>query len=140
MSRAAPPQHQRRCDAHPQKRASRDPRRSQSAKDAHATVSVDRVTGIDVLKEEFAGEEATFMTRLRIDLVWDCAAFTRLEQAMREVCAAFEDREELPRFLADGFYFASVFTRSWTAHPSFPRPRDDGYYRACLQRLDDLAW
>ena len=95
---------------------------------------------VDVLKREFAGEgDANFLMRLRIDLTWDRLAFTRLEQAMRDACAKFEGREELPRSLADGFFFVSYFVRSWTSHPSFKRPEDIDYYEACLQRLDDLA-
>jgi hypothetical protein len=95
---------------------------------------------IEVLEHEFAGEsDATFLMRLRIDVTWDRAAFTRLEQAMREACAEFQERDELPRSLADGFYYVSYFVRSWTSHPSFRRPDDHDYYEACLQRLDDLA-
>lgn len=94
---------------------------------------------IEVLEREFAGEDESFLIRLRIDRVWDRDAFTRLEQAMREVCAAYEERDQLPRWLADGFYYASVFVRSWTGHPSFRRPENEDYYDACLQRLDDLA-
>jgi hypothetical protein len=58
---------------------------------------------------------------------------------MREACAAYEERDQLPRWLVDGFSFASLFVRSWTGHPSFRRPESEEYYEACLQRLDDLA-
>jgi hypothetical protein len=102
-----------------------------------SAVSADRFA--DVLAAEFSGEEGTFLTRLRCELIWDRDAFVRLERAMRAACRHYEQHDQLPRPLADGFYFASTFVASWTSHPNFPHPAEP-YYAACIQRLDDLAW
>ncbi|MFD7022921.1 hypothetical protein [Promicromonospora sukumoe] len=92
-----------------------------------------------VLPDEFEAVEGSFLLRLRVDLVWDRAAFSRLEQAMRLVCEQYEGREDLPRRMADGFYEVSHIVAEWTSHPSFPRPEPTQYYQDCLERLRDLA-
>lgn len=92
-----------------------------------------------VLPEEFEAVADSFLLRLRVDLVWDRAAFSRLEQAMRLVCEQYEGREDLPRRMADGFYEVSHFVAEWTSHPNFPRPEPAQYYQDCLERLRDLA-
>jgi len=92
-----------------------------------------------VLREEFDAEPGSFLAKLRSDLEWDRTGFTRLEQAMRAVCELSEDDEQLPRWLAEGFYLVSNDVPNWTAHPKFPRPKPDSYYDACIERLRDLA-
>ncbi len=91
------------------------------------------------LRREWDAEEGSFLLRLRSDLVWDRAAFTRLEHTMRVVCAQHQDAEDLPRWLAEGFYYVSHFVADWTSHPHFHRPEPQGYYEDCLERLSDLA-
>ncbi|MEU7579310.1 hypothetical protein AB0B50_17100 [Streptomyces sp. NPDC041068] len=94
---------------------------------------------IELLKREFAAEEGSFLLRLRCDLTWDRAAFTRLERAMRIACAHYQASDEVDRWLADGFYELATAVPSWTAHPDFPRPTPDTYYEECLERIGDLA-
>jgi hypothetical protein len=92
-----------------------------------------------VLRREFDAEEGSFLLRLRCDLDWDRAAFTRLDHAMRAACAQFRDHDDLPRWLAEDFYHVSHFVADWTSHPQFPRPEPAHYYESCLERLRDLA-
>jgi hypothetical protein len=94
---------------------------------------------LTVLREEFEAADGSFLLRIRSELEWDRAAFTRLEQAMRATCVIFQPREELPRWLAEGYYYVSHFVEDWTAHPNFPRPEPADYYTDCLDRLGDLA-
>ncbi len=93
---------------------------------------------MQVLRQELEAREGSFLLRLRVEREWDREAFSRLEGAMRAACTAYEGDEQLPRWLADGFYYVSVFVPSCTQHEHFPRP-EDAYYRACLQRIEDLA-
>ncbi|MEV6370423.1 hypothetical protein AB0L86_26420 [Micromonospora musae] len=94
---------------------------------------------LTVLRREFESVEGSFLLRLRGELVWDRAAFSRLEQAMRVECEQREGHDDLPRWMAEGFYEFSHFVAEWTGHPSFPRPEPAQYYQDCLERLRDLA-
>ncbi|MGW7067596.1 hypothetical protein ACWGII_30150 [Streptomyces sp. NPDC054855] len=94
---------------------------------------------LETLEREFRAEEGSFLLRLRTDLTWDRAAFTRLERAMRAVCAHFQAASQLDRWLADGFYEVATAVPGWTAHPDFPRPVPAPYYEDCLERVGDLA-
>ena len=91
-----------------------------------------------VLRDEFGAEDGSFLIRLRADLDWDRAAFTRLERSMRAVCLSVQDDAVLERRLAEGFFVVSRFVRDWSTHENFPRP-EPAYHAACLERLDDLA-
>ncbi|WP_344978752.1 hypothetical protein [Streptosporangium fragile] len=42
---------------------------------------------LELLRREFDAEDGSFLVQLRCDLQWDRQAFSRLEQAMRRVCA-----------------------------------------------------
>jgi hypothetical protein len=92
-----------------------------------------------VLRQEFEAVEGSFLLRLRGDLAWDRAAFSRLERAMRLVCVQQEGYDDVPRWMAEGFYDVSHFVAEWTSHPNFPRPEPAEYYQDCLERLRDLA-
>ncbi|MET9043689.1 hypothetical protein ACWDR2_31130 [Streptomyces sp. NPDC003631] len=94
---------------------------------------------LDVLRSEFNAEEGSFLLRLRGDLVWDRAAFTRLEQAMRAACLRWQSSGNLDRWLAEGFYEVATWVPQWTSHPNFPRPTPEMYYQDCIERLGDLA-
>ncbi|MEU4314231.1 hypothetical protein [Nocardia sp. NPDC024068] len=92
-----------------------------------------------VLRKEFDAEPGSFLLKLRSELEWDRAGFTRLERAMRAVCDRTQRDDHLPRWIAEGFYSVSSDVPDWTAHPNFPRPDPVGYYDACIERLTDLA-
>ncbi|MGC0312352.1 hypothetical protein [Kitasatospora acidiphila] len=94
---------------------------------------------VGVLRCEFAAEEGSFLLQLRCDLRWDRDAFTRLERAMRAVCERNQTAAQLDRWMAEGFYSVSSWVADWTAHPNFPRPEPEEYYRSCIERLSDLA-
>ncbi|MER5465898.1 hypothetical protein ABT010_35620 [Streptomyces sp. NPDC002668] len=94
---------------------------------------------IDVLRREFDAEEGSFLLRLRGDLEWDRAAFTRLERAMRAACEHSQGNEMLDRWLVDGFYEVASWVPMWTSHPNFPRPAPAAYYEDCIERISDLA-
>ena len=91
------------------------------------------------LKHEFSAEPGSFLLALRSDLRWDQEAFARLERAMRAVCERVQGDEQLPRWLAEGYYQVATQVPSWTAHPNFPRPQPDDYFASCIERLTDLA-
>lgn len=59
---------------------------------------------------------------------------------MRRVCAAFEERDDLPRWLIEGFWYCSDGVRDWTGHPNFPRPSPDDYYAKAIERFSDLQY
>ncbi|MBC8104562.1 MAG: hypothetical protein H7Z41_18460 [Cytophagales bacterium] len=94
------------------------------------------------LRDEFGAEEGSFLIRLRIELEWDRAAFTRLTQAMEECCRARADEDLLPRWMAEGFWYVPSFTRGHTNHPAWKSylATDPDYYKAGRERLDDLAF
>ncbi|MFF2775463.1 hypothetical protein ACFVU3_11185 [Streptomyces sp. NPDC058052] len=94
---------------------------------------------LKILEHEFHSEPESFLLRLRCELEWDRAAFSRLEKAMRAICAHTQGAETLPRWLAEGFYHAATEVPGWTSHPNFPRPEPREYYDACVERLVDLA-
>ena len=94
---------------------------------------------LTALRAEFEADEGSFLLLIRIELDWDRAAFTRLERAMRAVCETSQQRDELPRWLAEGYYYMSHFVAEWTSHPHFPRPEPADYYNDCLERLRDLS-
>jgi hypothetical protein len=92
-----------------------------------------------VLRREFTAEPGSFLLKLRIDLEWDRAALSHLERAMRALCVDYSGRDQLDRWLAEGFFYVSTFVRDHTSQPNFPRPTPESYYEACLMRLWDLA-
>ena len=94
-----------------------------------------------VLRREFeAEEEGSFMLKLRCELVWDRAAFSRLVRAMEQCARAYEGREQVERWVAGGFWYLEWFVPDWTSHPNFPRPHDQQYYQEACRRLGDLAY
>jgi hypothetical protein len=63
------------------------------------------VDDLDLLRHEFNAEDGSFLVQLRVDYHWDRIAFSRLEQTMRRVCALEESREQLDRWLAEGYWY-----------------------------------
>lgn len=94
---------------------------------------------LGLLRSEFDADDGTFLLKLRSELVWDQVAFVRLEHAMRHACEVFQGRDELDRWVAEGFYFASHWVKDWTQHPNFPRPEPSSYYDASISTIEDLA-
>ncbi|HEY1391381.1 MAG TPA: hypothetical protein VGF38_22775 [Ktedonobacterales bacterium] len=109
-----------------------------------------------ILQHEFSGEEGSFLLRLRCDLVWDKAAFSRLTAAMLECCKAYDkgphipptlfgesayDKDSLPRWLAEGFWFTYEFTKGHASHPAWSEKiaREPEYYDKAYDRLFNLA-
>jgi hypothetical protein len=95
---------------------------------------------LELLRREFGAEDGSFLLRLRSDLYWDRAAFSRLEQAMRRVCAQQESQQQLGRWLVEGYWYLSDNVPAHTSHPGFPRPEPAEYYQAVIKRLWDLQY
>jgi hypothetical protein len=95
---------------------------------------------LDSLRREFDAGDGSFLLRVRTELVWDRAAFSRLALAMEACCERFAERSSLDRWLAEGFWYVSTFVKDWTTHPSFPRVEPEEYYIECYERLDQLAF
>ncbi len=93
---------------------------------------------LELLRREFDAEDGSFLIQLRCDFHWDRDGFSRLEQAMRRICAAHETTEQLDRWLVEGYWYLADFVPSHTSHPNFPRPEPADYYGAALERLHDL--
>jgi hypothetical protein len=93
-----------------------------------------------VLRREFAAEEGSFLLKLRCELEWDREAFSRLVGAMEQCAVAHEGRQEIERWVANGFWYLERFVPEWTSHPDFPRPDDKGYYQEAYGRFSDLAY
>ncbi|WP_204004698.1 hypothetical protein [Micromonospora lutea] len=92
-----------------------------------------------VLRGEFGCDDGSFLMQLRIDLEWDRAAFARLEAALRVVCERYDRREASDEWLTESCRSIPNWVAGHTAHPSFPRPQPESYYRDSLDRLRALA-
>ena len=94
---------------------------------------------LEILRREFDAEDGSFLLQLRIERVWDKAAFTRLTAAMRVCCERHDDAVTLECWLAGGFWFLHDFVRGHSSHPNFPRVYAEAYYTAAYERLWALA-
>ena len=92
------------------------------------------------LRSEFNAADGSFLLQLRCDLHWDQTAFTRMTDAMREYCRSRNTEDDIPRWIAYGFWYVESFVRDWSTHPSFPREYDAEYYERAYARLHDLAY
>ncbi len=92
------------------------------------------------LRQEFEAADGSFLLRLRCQLEWDGAAFSRLVTAMEACCQETAGADSLERWQAELFWYIPDFVRSWTTHPNFPRVHPEEYYEQAYQRLDDLAF
>ena len=102
--------------------------------------TLDSLDTLSVLRREFAAEEGTFLLTLRRDMRWDAAAFTRLEKAMRCVCAEYAQHPTLERWMADGFYFVATWVPRITSTSRFQRPASTEYYRSAIERIQALGY
>jgi len=93
-----------------------------------------------ILKHEFEAGDQSFLIKIRVWLDWDRAAFTRLATAMHVYCLKHAGAVVVERWLAEGFWYLSTFTRDWTTHPNFPRIYGETYYLQAYAQLDDLAY
>lgn len=100
---------------------------------------IDQQPFLALLRREFEADEGSFLLRLRGDMEWDRAAFSRLVEAMESCCRRGEGSERLERWQVAGFWYLSWFVRSWTSNPNFPRPYPAEYYESAYERLEDLA-
>jgi hypothetical protein len=111
---------------------------------------------IRVLEHEFSADDGSFLIQMRCDLTWDKATFTRLTEAMLACCKAYDARDErptlmgsaydktqVPRWLADGFWYLSFYVKDWTTHPNWERttaPEQEYYDRAYVRLFDLATW
>ena len=103
-----------------------------------------------ILQHEFVADEGSFLLELRGNH-WDKAAFSRLIAAMFACCKAYDrssqdsptlfgesayDKETVPRWLAEGFWFAYT-TKDYTSHPAWRErvAREPEYYDKAYERL-----
>jgi hypothetical protein len=76
---------------------------------------------------------------MRAEAKWDWVAFKDLSRAMFEVAKADRDKEHVEKWIGQGYWFCDTWIRSFSAHPSFPRP-ETKRYEAALEILSDLAF
>ena len=92
------------------------------------------------LRAEFDAEPGSFLARLRGEVTWDTAAFSRLISCMEGCATAYAGATSLPRWIAEGFWFCSYFVKEWSSHADFPRKHASSYYAAAYERLHALAF
>src|SRR5579872_1860937 len=92
------------------------------------------------LRQEFNGEDDSFLIKLRPGLDWDKEAFSRLITAMEQCCRQYAQNDRVERWLAHGFWYVPDFVRSWTSHPNFPHQYPQEYYDQAYAQLEDLAY
>lgn len=102
------------------------------------TTDFTNLTPYEILKYEFDGEPLSFLFQLRGNMVWDKVAFQRLTQAMYEVATDFYEKEDVPKWIANGFWFAEQLTKEWSNHPNFPKPESE-YHESSLELLYFLS-
>jgi len=95
---------------------------------------------LEILRNEFEAGPNSFLIKLRPDLVWDTAAFTRLTDAMRICCEQQSGSRDLERWMARGFWYVPGFVKEWTSHPNFPKTEPTKYYDDAYRLLDELAF
>jgi len=93
----------------------------------------------DRIHSEFNAEKGTFLLKLRCELEWDKAAFARLLAAMLEVALKHNEDDEIPKWLAQGFWYLNEFIPDWSSHPDFHREFSDDYYDRAYEVVRDLA-
>jgi hypothetical protein len=93
-----------------------------------------------VLRDEFGASPGSFLLTLRCNLEWNEHAFNRLTQAMFEYVRTRNRETDIPRWIAEGFWYLDWFVKDWSMHESFPREHDESYYEAAYERLHDLAY
>lgn len=93
----------------------------------------------EILRYEFDGEPQSFLFQLRVNMVWDKVAFYRLTQAMYQVAEDFETSDNLPKWIAQCFWYVEDFTKTWTTHENFPAPEED-YHTYALETLNTLSY
>jgi hypothetical protein len=92
------------------------------------------------LRAEFNADERSFLLQLRCDLRWDVEAFRRVTSAMFAYVRARDPEADIPRWVAEGFWYLGWYVESWSQHPNFPRPLRTEYYDAAYERLSGLAY
>jgi hypothetical protein len=95
---------------------------------------------MSALHDELNAADGSFLLQLRVELRWDATAFRRLTREMLTYVGSRDPEADLPRWAAEGFWFASWFVKSWSQHPNFSRPFPAEYYEAAYGRLHDLAF
>lgn len=98
-----------------------------------------KLTPYEILRFEFDGEPQSFLFQLRVNMVWDKVAFYRLTQAMYQVAEDFETSDNLPKWIAQGFWYVEDFTKTWTTHENFPAPEEE-YHTNALETLNNLSY
>jgi len=91
------------------------------------------------LKREFDAEKNTFLLKLRCELTWDEEAFRILTSLMYDVAKSLQGKEEIPTWIAQGYWFCDTWIRDWTSHENFPRPGKD-YYQRAIELIHDLSY
>jgi hypothetical protein len=95
---------------------------------------------LSTLKDEFDACDGSFLSLLRIDLVWSEAAFTRLTNAMQSYLVSDREEDCLERWVAEGFWYLSHFVRDWTSHDNFPKEFSAAYYESAYERLYEFSY
>ncbi len=74
---------------------------------------------LDALRAEFEGADGSFLLKLRVDLMWDETSFAYLTGLMRRYVEGRAPDDDIPRWIAEGFWYLDVFVADWSSHPNF---------------------
>ena len=91
------------------------------------------------LRSEFDAEEGSFLLKIRCELEWDREKFKAATSAMYKAADEWRQRDSIPRWIAQGFWYFETFVPTWTSHPNFPRPESE-YYHTSVQLIRDLSY
>jgi hypothetical protein len=69
----------------------------------------DQKQALERLRIEFEADRDTFLSRLRIDTVWDDEAFARLVDALRDGYEVLKEETMISRWVAQHNWFAPTF-------------------------------
>ena len=93
----------------------------------------------DILKREHEAQEGSFVIQLRCGPGWDTEAFARLFLAMRACCEELDGADDIPRWIADLFWYLDWYVRLGLDEGRRNRETIPEYYVNAWTNLDHLA-
>ncbi len=92
------------------------------------------------LKDELNAENGSFILELRTKLHWNHNSFINLLTEINKEYKRTKENSNLPRDIASGIWYISVFIKSWSEHNSFPKEYVPEYYEKAYEIINDLAY
>ncbi len=87
------------------------------------------------LRSDFDAAEGSFLLQLRCQGRWDDERLTKLLEVMAHCTKLYADADSLPRWIASGFWYMSVFVPEQAQHQSFQSSHSPAFLR---ERCGDI--